>query len=413
MLADAPGDGAHVAGRNLVPGVGEGVVEGGLILGPSFNQLLVLRVDRQGHVTGEHAKLLLFGAGILDAPLPVVGGALVLFPFEVLELLEVDVVPLQRLRGPLELEAAGEGVLALARAAFARPRVRGILHRRRARARGASAVRLAEGVAASDERNGLAVVHCHAAEGVADVLGAARGVRLAQRTLRVEVDEADGRGAQRRLAGAVDSAGIERLLDGGRAQCHGVGVADGIHAAGAEAEDRAAHGLDGGGAGEDDEVAPGEAKAVLHLDRHEQRTSLVQVRVVCPTPLRVEALVAALGASPTVGDAVRARGVPGQAQEEGRVVAEVSRPMLLGLREQFIEVLLHGVDIEFRHGLRETRLRNAPAADLHGVPPGQRTLAAEGAARRNKSGHHEQFEQACHPPAPRRSQAATRWVVGD
>src|SRR4029077_14673569 len=54
---------------------------------------------------------------------------------------------------------------------------------------GAGAVGLAEGVPAGDERHRLLVVHGHAGERLADIPGRRDGVRVAVRTLRVDVDQ--------------------------------------------------------------------------------------------------------------------------------------------------------------------------------------------------------------------------------
>ena len=52
------------------------------------------------------------------------------------------------------------------------------------------AVGLAERVPAGDQRDGLLVVHRHAAERVADVLGCRERIRIAVRPLRIDVDQA-------------------------------------------------------------------------------------------------------------------------------------------------------------------------------------------------------------------------------
>ena len=52
------------------------------------------------------------------------------------------------------------------------------------------AVRLAEGVAAGDQRDGFLVVHRHAAEGVADVVGRGERIGIAVRAFGVDVDQA-------------------------------------------------------------------------------------------------------------------------------------------------------------------------------------------------------------------------------
>jgi hypothetical protein len=86
--------------------------------------------------------------------------------------------------GPGALEAAGDGVGALAGAEAVLP-AEALLLERRASGSGptylrpvAGAVRLAEGVAAGDQRHGLLVVHRHAGEGLADVAAAASGSGL-------------------------------------------------------------------------------------------------------------------------------------------------------------------------------------------------------------------------------------------
>ena len=72
---------------------------------------------------------------------------------------------------------------------------------------GAGAVGLAEGVAAGDQRDGLLVVHRHAAEGLADVAGRRDRIGVAVRAFRVDVDQAHLHGGERILeVAAVDVA---------------------------------------------------------------------------------------------------------------------------------------------------------------------------------------------------------------
>ena len=58
-------------------------------------------------------------------------------------------------------------------------------------------MRLAERVAADDERHRLLVVHGHAGEGLADVPGGGQRVRLAAGPFGIHVDEAHLHGAER------------------------------------------------------------------------------------------------------------------------------------------------------------------------------------------------------------------------
>ena len=103
-----------------------------------------------------------------------------------------------------------------------------------------------------------------------------------------------------------------------------------VDAAAGEAVGLHAHGLQRQGAGEDHQVGPGDLAAVLLLDRPEQHAGLVEIDVVGPTIERREALRTGLATAATVVDAVRARAVPGHADEERTVVTEVRRPPLLG-----------------------------------------------------------------------------------
>mmetsp|Transcript_65950 Transcript_65950/g.147981 ORF Transcript_65950/g.147981 Transcript_65950/m.147981 type:complete len:368 (-) Transcript_65950:118-1221(-) len=332
--------GPHTAvGGQLEPRRGEGPVEHLGLLRELPGDRSVLLVVEQRHVAGEPHDAGQRGVvAALDPPLPVAAGANVLLPLAAHQDLEELVVPLGGLRRPRALEAAGEGVLALAGAALARPRVGGGILRRGAGALRASAMRLAEGVAAADERDRLGVVHAHPAEGVADVQGAALGVgvRLVDAVLThhdgalgVEVDEPDGGAAQRLLAEAVGVAREALLLLGAGAQVQALGAVGGVQAPGAVLGHGAAHAVDRRSAGEREEVAPAEAVAVLLLHRPEQGPRLVEVRVVVPAALGLEALAAAGAAPAAVRVAVGAGAMPSQADEERPVVAVVRGPAVL------------------------------------------------------------------------------------
>ena len=127
--------------------------------------------------------------------------------------------------------------------------------------------------------------------------------------------------------------------------------------AAAEAEGLEAHRLERDVAGEDHEVGPGDLAAVLLLDRPQQAARLVEVRVVRPAVERREALLAAAGATAAVGDAVRARAVPGHADEERPVVTEVRWPPVLGIRHQCMEVLDDCIEVEALELLRVVERR--------------------------------------------------------
>ena len=66
---------------------------------------------------------------------------------------------------------------------------------------------LAEGVAAGDQRDGFLIVHRHAAEGLADIVGRRDRIGIAVGTFGVDIDQAHLHGGQRILQiAAVDVA---------------------------------------------------------------------------------------------------------------------------------------------------------------------------------------------------------------
>ena len=102
---------------------------------------------------------------------------------------------------------------------------------------------LAEGVAATHKRHGLAVVKAHVAEYVADVLCACRGVaRGVHRPGGIDVDEADGGLPEGVVTHSLHRAGRNGLLNRGRAKGQRGGAVGVILAAAAEAEDGASPG---------------------------------------------------------------------------------------------------------------------------------------------------------------------------
>src|SRR6185436_4400260 len=219
---------------------------------------------------------------------------------------------LGRRGGPGAFQAAGDRVTAVARAQAVPPAealmldvgplglapdVLGLL---------AGAVGLAERMTAGDQRDGLRVVHRHAAERLADVARRGDRIRVAVGALRVDVDEAHLDRAQRTLELAVPGVALVREPLGlGAPVDVGLGLPD-VLAPAAEPEGLEPHGLERDVAREDQEVGPRDLAAVLLLDRPDQPARLVEVGVIRPAVLGREALAAAAGATSTIADAVRA-----------------------------------------------------------------------------------------------------------
>ena len=344
----------------LEPGAGEGVGElvGMLVEAP--RDLLVGRVDAQREIRGQHGRHVPLrrivgvgdrGTAVLRLPLVRAGRALGELPFVVEQVVEEVVAPLRRRLRPGDFRATGDRVLAFAGAELADPAQALRLDAGRFRLRShqgriAGAMGLAEGVAAGDQCHGLLVVHRHARERLADVAGRREGIGIAVRPFRIDVDQAHLHGAQRVLKFAVAAVALVRQPLAFRPPVDvGLGL-PGVDAPGAEAERLEAHGFEGDVAGEDEEVGPRDLGAVFLLDRPQQPAGLVQVGVVGPAVEWREALLAAAGTAAAVADPIRPGAVPGHADEERPIVAEVGRPPILRLRHQGVEILDHGVEIE-------------------------------------------------------------------
>src|SRR5262249_21817512 len=139
---------------------------------------------------------------VLRLPLLGAGRTLRQLPLVLEEVLEEAVVPLRGVVGPRALESARDRVAALAAAVLVLPAealvldAGGLRLRSDVLGRGRS-VRLAERVAADDERHRLLVVHRHPREGLADVPRRRERIGLSAGPLGVHVDEAHLHGAER------------------------------------------------------------------------------------------------------------------------------------------------------------------------------------------------------------------------
>jgi len=214
--------------------------------------------------------------------------------------------------------------------------------------------RRTKGVAAGNQSNGLLIVHAHPSKGGPDIEGRGDRVRAGVRALGVHVDETHVRGRQGLLevrgAGLeVGAAVVAVLVAPGEEGLLGAPV-DGlvrlprVDTAAAVAKGWEAHVLERDVAGEDDQVGPRDAAAVLLLDGPDQPPGLVQAGVVGPAVERCEALLAHAGTSTAVEGTVCARAVPCHTDEKTAVVAKVSRPEGLRVPQLGLEVGLDSID---------------------------------------------------------------------
>ena len=164
------------------------------------------------------------------------------------------------------------------------------------------AVRLAKGVASSNESNSLRVIHAHAAEGLANVEGRHAGVTIAVGALGVDIDQTHVSGGKGFLqaGGTANEVGATVITDivplGHKG---GFGTPENafirlprIGTTAGKAQDWEAHLLEGRVTGQENQVGPRNGFAVLHLDRPQQAPCLIEIRVVRPAIKGREALLA-------------------------------------------------------------------------------------------------------------------------
>ncbi|EEF93589.1 hypothetical protein CATMIT_01779, partial [Catenibacterium mitsuokai DSM 15897] len=182
-------------------------------------------------------------------------------------------------------------------------------------------------------------------------------VGIAVGALRIDVDQAHLHRAERIFQHAIAAVALVAEPFGFHAPVHAFFGFPHVGAAAGEAEGLEAHRLQRDVAGEDQQVGPGNLVAVFLFDRPQQAPGLVEVAVVGPAVERSEALLPGAGAAAAVEDAVGAGAMPGHADEQRAVVAEVGRPPLLRIGHQRVQIALDRVEVERleRFGVIEVR----------------------------------------------------------
>src|SRR3984885_910982 len=250
---------------------------------------------------------------VLRNPLLSAGGGLCYFPVMAEQVLEVVVVPLDRVAGPCAFQPAGDRVRAFAAAKGIYPAEALIFDTGalglgpHIRARFGSAVGFAEGVSAGDEGHRLLVIHGHPAESLPDVLGRGQRIRSAVWPFRIHVDEAHLNRAERIIQLAVTAVALVSQPLALRAPKNVVFRLPDIFAPAAETEGLESHRLQRDVPRKNHQVGPGKFPAVLLLDGPEQPARFVQAHVIRPAVEGGKSLRS--GACPTaaIRDTVGAR----------------------------------------------------------------------------------------------------------
>ena len=205
--------GTHVAVCHLEPCPGEGVGQLVRVRMESPGDWLIDGIHPHGHVRRGHDRRMplrrivsiryeIRPGAILGHPLKRSGRTLHTLPLVAEQDVKVTGVPLHRVGGPCAFDAARDRGGAIARAEAALPAqpllgdVGGLGFRTHQRLI-ARAMALAEGVSASDQRDGLLVVHGHPGEGLANVSARSDRVRIAVGSLRIHVDQTHLDGTER------------------------------------------------------------------------------------------------------------------------------------------------------------------------------------------------------------------------
>ena len=197
----------------------------------------------------------------LGLPLVCACGTLVEFPLIFEKCFEECVVPLRRSRRPDAFQSAGDGVRTDAGLVAVLPAETHVFEQRALRLRtdvacARSAVGLAKGVSACDQRDRLVVIHRHAAEGLANVARGLGGIRIAVGTLGVHIDKTHLHRGQRICEFAIALVTLVAQPCSFRTPVDVEFRLPDIRATAAEAEGLEPHGLERDVAGEDHQVAP-------------------------------------------------------------------------------------------------------------------------------------------------------------
>ncbi len=367
VRADVAGLGAEIAMRQFEPCAGKAILEIGLIRHELFADGAIGRVHLHRHVgIGHHRHDTLGRVGcvnrhilFLDADgLPLLRACRGSGEFPVIaeQQFEIAHVPLGRIGGPSAFDARGDGIGGLAAEVGVDPAKAlrfeiggfGCI----AQSLGiAIAMRLADGMTAAGQSRSFLVVHGHAGKGLADLSCGLERIRLTVHALGVHIDQAHLHGGEGVFHGGRVLDALITAVTGGQPFLFrapiGVflGVPD-IFAAKGEAKGFEAHGFIGHVACEQDQVGPAQLVAVFLFDRPEDAARLVEVAVVGPAVERGKADVAMATAAAPIGQTVRARRMPCEADHQPAVMAPISGPPVLAVGHQRLDVGLDGLEVE-------------------------------------------------------------------
>src|SRR5690606_6112710 len=117
------------------------------------------------------------------------------------------------------------------------------------------------------------------------------------------------------------------------------------------------HGFESHVAGEDQQIRPGYLVAIFLFDGPEQAARFVQIAIVRPAIDGCKALTASASSPTTIGGAIGASTVPGQADKQAAVMSIVGRPPVLTVGHQCGKVRFQSGIIQALESLRIIKIR--------------------------------------------------------
>ena len=305
-------------------------------------QLVLGRIEGIGDV----------GRSILGHPLIGTSRALGQLPLVAEQVLEVVIAPDRWRGGPGDFKTAADGVGAFAAAKAAFPAKALLLHagafwlRAHMTCR-PGAMGLAKAVTAGNQSDGLFVAHGHAGKSLTNVLGGCQGVGVATWAFGIDVDQAHLDGSQWVLQ--ITFTGVTLVIAQPSVLRTPVNVflrLPHIHTATGKTKGLEAHGFQCHVTGQNEQISPGNLLTVLLLDRPQQTARFVEVAVVRPAIEWGKTLLTRTGSATPVAGSVGAGAVPGHADKQRTVVAEVGWPPILRIRHQRLQVFLQGCQVQ-------------------------------------------------------------------
>ena len=378
IVADVATAWTHVAVGEFEPSPREGVCEVVRVGHEFLADLVIDRIDFHRHIRVCHHRLYVLGQvsrvhrhrilwHIHRLPLVSASGRFGKLPVVAKQVVEIAHVPFGRLFRPRTFNAGGKCVGRFAVVTRVGP-AEALSFDTSAFWFGtdcivgtATPVGFPDGMTATGQRRGFFVVHCHTREGFTDVQRGARRIRVAVHAFGVHVDEAHVHCRKR----VLERGGIVEVIIAVFARSEPfvlrtpvnvfLGTPD-VFAAKAEAESLQAHGFISHVACKDNQVSPGKRVAVLLFDRPQQATGFVEAGVIWPGVQRCKADVAGPCPATTVLHAVRACGVPCEADHKATIVTPVGWPPVLAFGHQRFDIGFHRVEVERFDGFAEVEI---------------------------------------------------------